>query len=698
MRRLPRRWLSQHELVVAGPAQNTQFSAAVGERIAQHGMVYVRGLLSGGACERVAAKLHEHTDAVLGAAQSVPLEVGSRKGFDEVVLRSPGRYDVPVPLSAFDKEDVEAVEAIARAALPGAHLETAFAGLVVSLPGSGAQQWHVDSLHLDRDHGPCNLINVLIAVDGDVDATMGPTELVPGSHVETNHLKENSGFGSELAYQDPRNSPSAVGCGSEAVASPLERGSALAFDDRILHRGRPNLSLRERRIAYFSYRRTDFEPTAYYESFRSLPAFLSGAESMPRVVRDEFPGLAVAAPGIVCDGAGGSQVHASVLDAVRDQMVAGSANVGGLYPSSGRVLDAVLAGRDAFADFFQGDPAEIVFGANASTLNVHVANALFRDWGSAGNIVLTDVDHDSNRGLWANFAERNGLEVRILRDVEPEALATLVDSETRFVAVGMASNGIGTVHDVAALCAVAKSAASQCVFYVDAVHAAPHLRLDVGDIGCDFCVASPYKFFGPHLGVLWGRRELLERLDVDKLQVSDDRLPLDDNCHMSRWEPGTQQFENIAGAASAVDYIASLGLRFGGITAQAPTRAQALDAGYAVIAHHEDKLKKAFLERAAQIPELTVFGQSDPNDDNERAFKRTSTFAVQVDGISPPRLVRRLVDDHKICCTEGTHYCRFWQRRFQVDGAARLSFLHYNTLDEIHQVADALAAVAQGGK
>jgi len=426
---------------------------------------------------------------------------------------------------------------------------------------------------------------------------------------------------------------------------------------------------------------------------------------MSPTVKEEFPALRKRKD-TVLDGAGGSQVHDSVIRAVTEALTDAAANVGGLYESSKRVSTIVERGRSAFADFFNADPDEIVFGANATTLNVHLGNALFRSFDGKTNVVLSSLEHDSNAGLWARFAEARGLDVRVAPlkapyfAVDTDAMVNLIDENTAFVAVGLASNGIGTINDdVKTVCAAASSVGA--LSFVDAVHAAPHVRLDVRDLQCDFAVVSPYKFFGPHLGVLCGRRDLLASLKPDKLRVSDDGLPSRENP-MSKWETGTQQFEAIAGATAAVEYLASLGERFGGVapppedllslhtTQTSLTRRHLLDAAYDAIAYHEDALKTAFLRGASAIPGLTVFGHADPDAD---LAARTSTFAVALDGLSPDDLVADLVSLN-IACTAGTHYCSFWQPYFQVPGAARLSFLHYNDVHDVRAALDALDVVS----
>lgn len=674
----------------------------VGDLMSRHGVVLVRDLLSEAECDNVCSKLLDYADDVLRKVRPLPLGIGSAKGFDEVVVRSPGRYDVPVPFSRFEEKDLETLEVAALSGLGarGEDAKRAFCGVVCSDPGSTAQEWHVDSLHLSREHKPANLVNVLLALE-DVTEDMGPTELVEGTHVLSNHLDENleaSKVGASLAYQTGRNSPESIGAASSRSASlAMSKGSALLFDDRILHRGLANKSSKKRILGYFSYRRSDFEPSTHFEAARNLEAFL---ESMDEGfdgadVAGEFPGVRDRVDDVFCDGASGSQIHESALDAMTEQLIRGNANVGGLYDTSTRVDAAVLAARRAYADFFNASSiAEIVFGANATTLNAHVGGALLRSFPKGSTVLVSAAEHDANAGMWTTLAARHEIRVRTIplsRDGGIDPNDVVVDADTRLVCVGMASNALGTVNDVKKICDIARSAGA--LSYVDGVHAAPHVRVDVQEIGCDFAVVSPYKFFGPHLGVLYGRESILATLDVDKIQVSDNRLPCPENCYMSRMETGTQQFENVAGASAAVDYLASLGRRFGGILAKEATRSQEIEAGYAVIAYHENRIKRAFLDGIRDIPGVSVLGVS--SKDDQDLTRRTSTFAVDVKGLTPDDLVAKLVYDHRIFCTAGNHYTTFWKEYYaDREGVARISFLHYNTLGEVQRVLSALRVCA----
>lgn len=229
--------------------------------------------------------------------------------------------------------------------------------------------------------------------------------------------------------------------------------------------------------------------------------------------------------------------------------------------------------------------------------------------------------------------------------------------------------------------------------FVDAVHYAPHGKLDVDSIGCDFLACSPYKFFGPHSGMLFGRRELLSTLPVDRFDCQDDRLPNEDNCFMSRWEVGTQNYEALAGVTAAVDYLADLGVRFGGADAKAD-RCTRLEVAFRAISAHECELTTRFLEGVSALKGVSVvMGVTNP----AQANLRTPTFAVQKDGIHPWELAERL-SARGVWCTAGNHYAGFWEKhsggRVANDiGATRIGFLHYNTLGDIDKVLQVLDEV-----
>mmetsp|Transcript_102499 Transcript_102499/g.316308 ORF Transcript_102499/g.316308 Transcript_102499/m.316308 type:complete len:760 (+) Transcript_102499:64-2343(+) len=711
--------------------EGADLEARTAASVREHGFAVLPGLLSQAELERLRGPLLERTERTIGLlrARGVELEVGSRAGFHEVVLRSPGRYDVPCDFEDVPQEVLQVIERLtARALSPEGAADAgrqgeregppprAFAGIVRADPGSPAQLWHADSPHLREEHAPANLINVLVALD-DVAPADGPTEILPGSQVLTNHLRRDAGFdGDTIVYQNPQNSPALIGSSEEPFAAAMPAGSVLLFDDRILHRGGGNAGERPRDIAFFSYRRADFQPATHYEAVRSLEAYDHAA--LAESVRPEFPGLAggpggagggggaaAPRPPVLADGASGSQLHESAIAAMTEQLRFGTANMGGSYATSERALATVKGARGAVADLLNCEADEAVFGASMTALAFHLARAL-RGSGRLGpgdNVVLDPISHGANVFPWKHLAEACGAEVRWLPvaegpagicecilDTRREALAAVVDGRTRLVAAGAASNGVGSVHDVRALCAAAgELSEGKALRFVDAVHYAPHGRVDVQALGCDFLACSPYKFFGPHSGVLFGRRELLAELPAERLDCQDNGLPREESCHMSRWEVGTQSYESLAGVVAAVDYIAGLGARFGGADAAAPRPAR-LEAAWRAMAAHEQDLKVRFLEGAASVRGLRMLGVRDP----QRAGLRTATFAVAKDGLSAQGLAQSLCE-RGVWCTAGNHYAAFWSAHSggltdDDTGMCRLGFLHYNTLAEVDRVLQTL--------
>lgn len=400
-------------------------------------------------------------------------------------------------------------------------------------------------------------------------------------------------------------------------------------------------------------------------------------------VRRQFPGLDRRTPdrtAVFFDGPAGSQVPTRVADAMRDYLLHGNANHGGAFATS-RATDAMVdAARTAFADFVGADdPEEIVFGQNMTTLTFHLARQLSRTWRPGEEIVVTASDHDANVMPWVLAARDAGCTVQHIA-VRPDASLDLHDAErkitakTRLVAVGAASNLSGTIHPVARLAELAR--AQGALTFVDAVHYAPHLRIDVARLGCDFLCCSAYKFFGPHLGVLWGRRALLEEIDADKVRPS--------AAHgAEKWQTGTANFEGIAGALAAVDYLQALGHGLGG----PPDRRAALDAAFVAIEAHERSLGAELLRGLATLPGLRVVGIAEP----ERMRERCPTVSFTTARRRPAELADGLAARH-VHCWSGNSYALALTTALglEPDGVLRLGLLHYNTSEEVARVVDHL--------
>lgn len=409
-------------------------------------------------------------------------------------------------------------------------------------------------------------------------------------------------------------------------------------------------------------------------------------------VRRRFPGLdrpGAARHGgehrtaVFFDGPAGSQVPTAVADAVRDTLLHGNANHGGLFATS-RATDAMVdAARAACADFVGADDREeIVFGQNMTTLTFHLARQLARTWRPGEEVVVTDSDHDANVMPWVLAARDAGCHVQRIA-VRPDASLDLHDAErkigpkTRLVAVGAASNLSGTIHPVARIAELARRHGA--LTFVDAVHYAPHLPIDVARLGCDFLACSAYKFFGPHLGVLWGRRALLEEIAADKVRPSPDHGG-------EKWQTGTANFEGIAGTLAAIDYLQQLGHELGG----PPERRPALLAAFAAIEAHERALCSELLRGLATLPDVRVVGIADPL----RVRERCPTVSFTSTRLRPAALAQKLADEHVFCWSGNSYALALTQALgLEPDGVLRLGLLHYNTLEEVAFVVERLRAL-----
>jgi cysteine desulfurase family protein (TIGR01976 family) len=390
-------------------------------------------------------------------------------------------------------------------------------------------------------------------------------------------------------------------------------------------------------------------------------------------LRNEFPAFARSL--IYLDGPAGTQTPRRVIEAVSEAMGSSMSNVGGDFTSSHISSDLVNRARQAGADLTGGIPEEIVFGANMTSLTFALSRALAEEWRQGDRIVLSALDHDANITPWVLAARPRGVEVAYaeLKDdssLDLDHLDSLLDERTRLVAVTGCSNAFGTLVDVARV--AASAARVGALSYVDAVHLAPHSYIDIEAIGCDFLVCSAYKFFGPHLGILWGRRSHLARLPAFKVRPAPDLGP-------ARWETGTPPLELLAGFIAAVDYLASLG--WGG------DRRGALESAFREIREQEAQLGERFL---AGLPGgVKVIGA--PTMEG-----RVSTFALDVAGVPAPEASKRLAE-MGIATWAGHYYAIEPMRRLgflEQGGLVRIGFLHVNTATEVDAVLKSLAEIA----
>ena len=408
-------------------------------------------------------------------------------------------------------------------------------------------------------------------------------------------------------------------------------------------------------------------------------------------IRARFPALSLEQDGrpvIFFDGPGGTQVPQPVIDAVTRYYRESNANTDGAFLTSRR-SDAIIAeAHQAMADMLgAASPDEIKFGPNMTTLTFHISRSIVATMSPGDEIVLTGLDHHGNVDPWLGAARDRGITVRFweprLDDctLDLVGLDELLSSKTRLVAVGWASNAVGTINPVAEI--VARAHAAGAWTYVDAVHAAPHLPIDVGAVGTDFLACSTYKFFGPHGGVLYGRADVLDALPTYKLQPAHDRF-----------ETGTQSFESQAGTIAAVDYLAEIGATYGTAGAGDP-RGDRVRAGMSAIRAYEMGLYRRLaggLEE--EVPGLRLYGITD----RSRFDSRTPTAALTIEGHAP-RAISEALGREGIATWDGDFYAKGLIERLglaESGGVVRIGLTHYNTNAEIDRVVGALARIAEG--
>lgn len=397
--------------------------------------------------------------------------------------------------------------------------------------------------------------------------------------------------------------------------------------------------------------------------------------------RAKFPALR-GRDTIFFDNPGGTQVPEAVIDAVSDYWRNSCANVGGAFATSQRTDETVLRARQAMADLLGApDPQTIVFGASMTALTFHIARSFAHICRPGDEIIVTDLDHDANVAPWRDL-EANGVILRrVPFHVEDGTLdtaafvAALRPGKTRLVALNYASNALGTITNIAPLIRLAKEAGA--LSFIDGVQSVPHLPTDVAALGCDFLACSAYKFFGPHIGVLYGRREYLETLAPHKVRPAKDIIPY-------RWEQGTLNHECLAGVAAAVKYLAEMG--------EGATRREQIQSAMRAVQAYENTLSAYLLESLARVPQVKVYGIADP----KRVAERVPTIAFTRLGETPRAICERLAA-RNICCWSGDYYAVGVMERLGLaasGGAVRVGLAHYNTTEEIDRFLHTLTAAA----
>jgi cysteine desulfurase family protein (TIGR01976 family) len=411
-------------------------------------------------------------------------------------------------------------------------------------------------------------------------------------------------------------------------------------------------------------------------------------------IRHQFPALQAGA--LYLDNPGGTQVVKNCLDRVMDYLIECNANHEGAFKTSRASDDIILKARTAMADFIAATrPEEIIFGQNMTSLTFHLSRSLARRLQAGDEIVVTRLDHDANVSPWLLIAQDLGLTVRWV-DFRPEdgtldmtSLKTALDGRPKLVAVGYASNALGTINPVAEIARLAREKGA--LVFVDAVHFAPHGPIDVRELGCDFLVCSAYKFFGPHLGVLYGRYDLLDELFAYKVRPAHDAPP-------GKFETGTQNHEAIAGLLGTLEYLEWVGRQFGKERAaefagKYQGRALLLKQAMVAIRAYERDLSRAMIKALRETPGLTIYGPTDPS----RIEQRVPTFAFRMKNIAPRRVAEKL-DAEGIYVWDGNYYALEATKRLGVEesgGMVRAGAVHYNTIEEIERFGKALHKIAR---
>ncbi|HEX6965687.1 MAG TPA: cysteine desulfurase-like protein [Gemmatimonadaceae bacterium] len=428
---------------------------------------------------------------------------------------------------------------------------------------------------------------------------------------------------------------------------------------------------------------------------------LAAGIASPADIRAHFPALDrvhAGHPVAYFDGPGGTQVPREVVEAMNDYLYHHNANTHWQYPTSAETDAIIKRSREVLAAFLNASPAEVAFGANMTTLTFHLARAIGRGLGPSDEIVVTELDHHANVAPWMALAKERGVTVRTVRmhpetgQLDTEDLARQLTNRTRLLAIGAASNALGTITNVREAARLAHDAGA--LVFVDAVHYAPHTLVDVRDIDCDFLACSAYKFYGPHIGVLYGKRELLQTLDVPKLQPSPDTAP-------ERMETGTQNHEGMAGAAAAVEFLASLAV--GPIVMRVPADGAAraaqtaaandglrprLQSAYGALHARGVTLVTRLWEGLSSISRVRVFGPG-PGE------PRTPTVSFVVTGVSSDDVARRLADAG-VFVSSGDFYATTVVERLGVaqQGLVRVGCACYTTREEVDRLIQGVDAIA----
>lgn len=413
------------------------------------------------------------------------------------------------------------------------------------------------------------------------------------------------------------------------------------------------------------------------------------------VIRSQFPALS--RPAVFLDNPGGTQIAKQSLERINKYLLECNANHEGAFATS-IASDAVLEdAHQAMADFYNAASAEeIVFGANMTTLTLHISRSISRTWNAGDEIVVTRLDHDANVTPWVLAAQDRGCQVNWVDfDLEDgtlklDSLQKALERKPRFLAVGYASNALGTINPVSKIIKMAHAAGA--LVYVDAVQYAAHGPIDVQKLDCDFLVSSAYKFFGTHSGILYGKRDLLEQLFAYKVRPASNHLPY-------KFETGTQNHEGIAGVLGALEYFEWLGKEFGseqmeGLSEAGYTgRRLEFKKGLTALRAYEFELNHALLTALQSIPGLEIYGLTDAG----KLDQRVATFSFRLKNLHPRQVAEKL-NEHRIYVWDGNYYALNVTERLGLEdkgGMVRVGAVHYNTLDEVQKLKDALLMISK---
>lgn len=395
-------------------------------------------------------------------------------------------------------------------------------------------------------------------------------------------------------------------------------------------------------------------------------------------IRQQFPALNrtyKGKPAIYFDGPGGSQVVRQSIDSIAQYMINGGANLHGQFVTSKETEVVIAEAKQAVAELFGASANEVAFGANMTTLTFAISRALGRNWKKGDELVVTEIDHRANVDPWLAVADDLGLVVRWLR-VDPQELTldlselnSIVTEKTRLVAVGFASNGVGTINQVEQIARRTREVGA--IVVVDAVHATPHFSIQRDVIGADILLCSAYKFFGPHVGIAVIRSEIFEKINPYKLKPAPIYSP-------EKLETGTQNHEGIAGIAPAIDFIAGLG--------QGATRVEKIMSGLGKIEEYENRLAEKIRTAMGTMPKITLYQA-------KASVKKTPTIAFEVEGISPAEVCRYMAEEYGIFVADGDFYATTLADMTGVNsrgGWVRVGLAPYNSEEEVDRFLEAL--------